>query len=233
MTVSSSFLQGTTAAVRNDSASPGIAVSTSVHTATGAGIPVLDTPAPPQPSPLLNPAAAGMKAWNYPAIFASATSSALALGKMLLLRVPLINGGSRSVTNIVLGCAGTATGATSGQNFAGLYDSAGTLLGQTADQSVNWTTGVLGLITAPLAGGPVTVTGDHCWVAVLPNASSAGPTFARASGSGVGILIANLTTVPSALWFATQGTGLTALPSAFDPASNATNSAFSVWTGLS
>lgn len=119
-----------------------------------------------------------------------------------------------TITNVV-NCVGVAgSGLTSGQNFAALYNSAGTLLSQTADQTTAWAS--TGIKTMAL-GAPQNVAAGIYYVAVWSNGTTP-PKFletittpyggALINGSPVRFGTANAsvtTTAPSSLSGPTAG----------------------------
>ena len=104
---------------------------------------------------------------------------------------------------------------TAAQNFAGLYNSAGTLIGTSADQSAAWTTA--GVYTTPLAGGPFSLPAGFYWVACLSNSTGTPPSLIRTTNLTAGFANQGLTAAQSR--YATNGTGTT-LPGSITPASN-------------
>lgn len=80
-----------------------------------------------------------------------------------------------SITNLVTFIATAGSGLTAGQCFAGLYDSAGTLVGQTVDQSGLWTTA--GTHVMPLTVSYSAAAGAY-YVALLANGTTL-PTMVR------------------------------------------------------
>jgi hypothetical protein len=112
---------------------------------------------------------------------------------------------------------------TAGQSLMGLYNAAGTLLAQTADQSGNWTsTGFkLPALTAPLA----ITTSDYYYVAVL-SVGTTPPTGASSPGLQTTY---NANTTGADLRHAVGATAQTALPSTITMSSNTSTSA-STWT---
>lgn len=112
------------------------------------------------------------------------------------------------VTISVVGVGITAIGAAlvAGQNFLGLYDSAGNRLGQTADQTASW--GTTGYKQAALTA-PVPLTAGYYYVATLTNAGTS-PSFARGSALTASIANANLTATDGA--YTTGPAGQTTLP---------------------
>ncbi|MFD9398343.1 hypothetical protein ACFWA4_05920 [Streptomyces sp. NPDC060011] len=115
---------------------------------------------------------------------------------------------------------------TAGQNFAGVYDSAGTLL-----SSVN--------VDAKTTNGPQSATlgapqaiagGTFVWVAFVFNAATP-PVLMRAGGQSAAGNIVNLTT--PAVRFAVNGTAQTSLPVSITPASNSQTGVFAIWAAVS
>jgi hypothetical protein len=117
------------------------------------------------------------------------SSSALAAAATVYFaRVPISQ--ATTVTNVLADLTGL--GGTLTNSFAAVWTSAGTLVGQTADQSSVWGTGgSTGVKTIPLVGGPFTVTplaaNDFIWVGVyVGTTSGALPSFGAATTSQTG-----------------------------------------------
>lgn len=107
------------------------------------------------------------------------------------------------------------SGLTAGQNFAGLYNSAGTRIGVTADQSVAWTT--TGEKNMALTA-PVLVTAGAYYVALLANGTTP-PAFLRmAQSASVQDIVNHGLTAATARW-ATGPTAQTSLPASITMAS--------------
>lgn len=113
---------------------------------------------------------------------------------------------SVTITNVAVAVTTVGAGLVAGQNFAGLYDSLGTLLSATADQTANW--GTVGFkemaLTAPQAVSP-----GFYYVAVVSNAGTT-PSFARGSALTSSIANAKLTATNGR--FTTGPAGQTSLP---------------------
>lgn len=113
---------------------------------------------------------------------------------------------SVTITNVAVAVTTVGAGLVAGQNFAGLYDSLGTLLSATADQTANW--GTVGFkemaLTAPQAVSP-----GFYYVAVVSNAGTT-PAFARGSALTASIANAKLTATNGR--FTTGPAGQTSLP---------------------
>jgi len=171
----------------------------------------------------------GWLSWNFPPVNC-AGGTIVTSGRINLFRIDV----PRTVTiNNILAIVTTAGSTlTSGQNLAGIYDSSGNRLGQTADQSTPWTS--TGLKTMALTA-PVTIQGSqdtYLYVAIL-SVGTTPPTFARTIAStpvstawNGGIL------VPASFYYADGPAGQTALPTSITLSSNASANV-GYWTGLS
>jgi hypothetical protein len=118
------------------------------------------------------------------------------------------------MTNIrywITAAGGTLTAA---QNFVGLYNSAGTKLAASADQTTNF--GTTGLIDAAMVSGPITVTPPFVWVAVLTNGTT-GPSFLKAANQTAPWANGKLAVASSA--YGTILSGQTSLPASITPGS--------------
>lgn len=156
----------------------------------------------------------GYKAWTFPAEQAGGAGSIPGAGVVTLGKV-LVNS-AQSVTSVALYVNTGGTGLTSGQNFAGVYNSGGTLVATTADLTAAWAG--TGWMAHALSGGPYTLTQGAYWVAIMSNGTTR-PTFSRNASNLSGALYNGLLANAS-LRFATNGTGTTALPSLITPSSN-------------
>lgn len=162
--------------------------------------------------------------WNYDPV-AAVNTLAPTGGVLYLLRLQIRDVGTLS--KVWMGVAST-TGATptAGQNFIGLYNSAGTLMRATADLTTALSaTGEQGYTLS----ASVSVTPGYYWVGLLLNGATL-PTFVRASGAVFGLSNGPSTTATKRI--AKYGTGLTALPSALTLA-NLADTGNSFWVGVS
>lgn len=116
-----------------------------------------------------------------------------------------------AVTNCVLFCSTQGETLTADQNFVGLYDSAGTRIGVSADQAVAWAT--TGVKTAALASGPFVIDPGFVWVVVVSNGTTP-PRFSVGSTFSVGV---NAGLAAAETRFASQATGQTVLPATLTP----------------
>jgi len=159
----------------------------------------------------------GYKAWTFPAEQVAGSGTIPGAGAVTLGKV-LVNS-AQSVSNVVFYILTGGTGLTSGQNFAGLYNSAGTLVATTADQTTNWAG--TGWMNTALVGAPFSLSAGTYWVAIMSNSGTTRPTFGRNANLLSGALYNGVLSNAN-LRFATNGTGTTALPASITPSSNAT-----------
>lgn len=179
---------------------------------------------PHLPSPL--PWDAPDAGWLYQAFDMAACSgtSSMTSGTLYLTRVNIRE--ACTITSLVWSQNNSASGITAGQNFIGLYSSAGTLLGQAALDSPMASSGAHALA---MSGGPVAVAAGYVWVAMLVNATTTPSLFrglSTAGNSNIGL------TAAQSRW-AVNGTGLTALPSSITPSSNSSSGTISAWNAVS
>jgi len=163
-------------------------------------------------------------AWTEDPRVAANSGSLSVAGTLYLQRVHLPV--AASVTNVVMVVTSALTTATSGQNFAALFTSAGALVAQSADQSTAWAT--TGTKTMALAGGPHSCAAGDYYLGVWANASGL-PAFARASSQSAQLVNVGLS-APN-LRSCTANTGLTtAAPSSLG---SQTSSSLALWAALS
>lgn len=175
-------------------------------------------------NPTFAPADHNLITWTQdPATIADAFP--LSTGVVYLSKVKIVNR-STVVSNILYGVTTAGTSLTSGQNFVGLYNSSGTRLAVSADQTTNF--GSQGLKTAALTAAQTLAVGDY-YVAFLSVGTGTQPSVA-ASGGVSSAINAGLTTATSR--FLTSGTGQTALPSSITLSSGSQNTG-SRWAALS
>lgn len=151
------------------------------------------------------PADHGYLSWNYDPVLGSVFNIPLTAGQTYLALVPIRV--TTVITNVIAGLI-AGSGLTAGSNFAGLYNSAGTLLSATADQTTAW--GTTGVKVMPLAT-PQAVTPGYYYVALLANGTTKPAPFYNnvLTGNASG---GTLASIPR-LAIDTTHTGLTALRS--------------------
>lgn len=131
-----------------------------------------------------------------------------------------------TITNVCAAIGTVGAGLVAGQNFGGLYDSLGTRIGVTADQTANWgTTGFKEMaLTAPVA-----VAAGYYYVAILSNAGTT-PAFARGSALVATIVNAKLTATNGR--FTTGPAAQTTMPASVTMASR-TLTGNALWVAVS
>jgi hypothetical protein len=132
-----------------------------------------------------------------------------------------------TITNIIASISTSGSGLTASENFAGLYDSSGTLRGVTADMTATWG-GAVGAKTMPLASPYVNAPPGVYYVAILSNGTTP-PTFRASAPNGT---LANAGLSGASLRFCTNGTGTT-LPGSLTLSSNSTTNSATVCVVLS
>lgn len=161
--------------------------------------------------------------WNIPLGTLSGSSgptSGTVVTVKVFLRQPA------TVTNVCIAIGAAGVTLTAGQNFAGLYDSSGILLGTTADQSAVWNSA--GFKQMALTAPVVAAAGAY-YVGIVSNAATP-PTLARGGIITSSVANANLT-ASDAAW-ATGPAGQTTLPASITLASR-TLSSLPTWVGVS
>jgi len=146
-------------------------------------------------------------------------------GTLYLVKVPIRVALTATYLWTVVGTAGSGT---STGTYIGLYSSSGTLLTGSSDIGSQLTTGFvsrqLSLTTAQALSA-----GSFVWVALLVNM----PTMPYLRQLNNGTVLANINLTAATYRFATNGTGLTALPGTITPASNAAPTISPFWFGIS
>lgn len=168
----------------------------------------------------------GLISWTTDTVIAAATSITQA-GTPIYTKIKLTER-VNTITNILVAITTAGATLTANQNFAGLYDSSGTRLAVTGDQSGTWNS--TGLKIMPLTA-PITLGPGYYYVALLTNGTTQ-PTFmaAGATAQGAGIN-ANLTTATARALSAPAG-GSTSLPASVTLGSQVLTGAIR-WAGLS
>ncbi len=167
----------------------------------------------------------GFLAWAYDSALANGgTDAAQTSGTVYLSQIIVRQPITTTAVSVYVAQAGATL--TSGQNFLGLYNSTGTRVAVTADQTTAW--GTTGYKSAAWTASTPLTPGKY-WVAFLGNGTTPAR-FARAAGI-LNATLYNGTLGTGQLRFASNATAQTSLPSSITPASNvATN--LPVWAGL-
>jgi hypothetical protein len=172
------------------------------------------------------PADVGLIAWTYDGAYQSA-GAATADGTVYLLGLYLRQ--QVTISNLWFGVTTAGTSLTAGQNWAGLYNSAGTKLADAALDSVINTTG-----TKTVAITPQVCPAGLYWVALLTNGTGTDPSFASANANAaVRATMPNGAASAATLRNAVNGTSQTTLPSSITPASNTSTGSFPIWAAVS
>lgn len=161
---------------------------------------------------------------SYP-VQPSQSTQAMTAGTIYLIKVKVPV--TIKISTIWLFSNGAAGSGASTGSFVGVYNSAGTRLGVSADCATQFGTS-FNTISVPLLAA-TTVPPPFAWIAILSNLAVTQPTLATAQGNGN---LVNLGLTAATYSFCTNGTG-TALPVSITPASNSLTGAQSFWTGAS
>lgn len=149
----------------------------------------------------------GLIGWTFDPVIT--TGSAANVSQTLyFVKIPVRK--AATITNLIVVVGILGSGLTAGQNLLGLYDSAGTRLGVTADQTTSWGAGT-GTKTVPLTS-PVAVSAGFYYVAILSNGTTPA-SFLR--GTSQSSSVNNL----GGTFRNVNITGQTALPASFTPGS--------------
>ncbi|WP_327719877.1 hypothetical protein OG381_34380 [Streptomyces sp. NBC_00490] len=170
------------------------------------------------------PADHGLVAWTHDPATLRSASNATTSGTVYLCKVKVVNRSSVA-TNVIVGIEAAGVTLTAGQSFVGLYNSSGTLLSASADQSANWTS--TGLKTIALSAPQTLAVGSY-YVAIL-SVGTTPPQFAMGAG-GATTVSAGLSTAASR--FLTGPTAQTSLPASITLASQTVTSG-ARWAALS
>ena len=173
----------------------------------------------------------GLLAWNYDPLTAGSGTATISETLYLLaiqVREPL------SVTNIVLNLTTVGGTLTSSESLVALFNSSGTQIGVSADQSTAWGSGgSTGAKTIPLASGPFAIPAGLYYVAILSVGSGTMPSFLRAGLTGTASAADGGNATAATFRFAVNGTSATSMPSSLTLSSNAHSGAEQYWVGLS
>jgi hypothetical protein len=195
-----------------DIAAPGTQAAGSVGKAADAGH--------VHPVPLWLPADQGML-WAVADPWASNQHFTLTAGTLYLVKIPART--QLVVTKLWWLCFSAASGTSTG-SFTGLYSSSGTLLSGSSDVGSLLTNAAQLSLTTP----QTLSAGSFGWAALLVNT----PTMPSVQAGIPAASLANAGLTASTARWATNGTGLTALPGTITPSSNALSSD-TFWVGVS
>jgi hypothetical protein len=194
------------------------------------------------------PADFGFKTWNVPLWSATGTSTFSVVGSVYLTALHLQYG--LTYSNIYVNVLANGGTASAGSCFAGLYNSAGTLVATTADLSgaLSTVAGNKGVLSFPLSTAYTPASSGQYYVGMFFNASGtasfpvlagvAGQTAANALTSFVGSYVPLGFSTTSATqaapypWAAIATTSATAMPATFTLTSAGTTGAQAYWAAL-
>lgn len=169
----------------------------------------------------------GFAEWNFdPIAISSGNGTAAVAGTIYLLKCTSRTGGTISNIVTTVGSATTPV-LTSGQNFAGIYDSKGVRLAVTADQTTAWATA--GVKTMALTSSVTIQAGQDYYIAFVANGSTL-PSFVSSAGGSTTSANSNLANAVQR--FTTNGSG-TSLPANLTLTSNSGVGARAYWAALS
>lgn len=170
------------------------------------------------------PADHGLVSWTHDPATLRSTGNATTSGTVYLCKVKVVNRSSL-VSNVIVGVETAGATLTAGQSFVGLYNSSGTRLALSADQSGNWTS--TGLKTIALTAAQTLAVGTY-YVAIL-SVGTTPPVFAMGAG-GSTTVSAGLTAGTAR--FLTGPTAQTSLPASITLSSQTITSG-ARWAALS
>lgn len=152
----------------------------------------------------------GYKAWTFsPRLCASASLAVSGTQYVVAIDVPA----AMTITNLYWGVAVAGTTPTAGQNWAGLYDPSGNLLG-----SLGIDSDITSIGRKTAAVGTINLSAGFVYASLIFNAATP-PQVPRCGGSG-GATMINGSLTGANLLFATNGTGKTSMPSSITMSSN-------------
>lgn len=166
----------------------------------------------------------GLIAWSSDPAIGTSTTQATTNGTLYLSALRIRR--AATITNVHWAPNAAGVTPTSGQSFAALVNSTGTILSSVGIDALV-TTAAGNKPTAVLAA-PQAVAAGMYWVVLLFNAATP-PVLLRTSGQQLGTNNYGLTA--ATLRFATNGTSATALPGSFTPGSNVAGP--SLWVAVS
>lgn len=162
-------------------------------------------------APAVQPSDVQVLAWTSDPAMLNSSTAALAAGKLYLSAFFVRR--SITISSMAVAIATAPTSLTSGQNFGGIYNSSGTQMGATADQTAAWGGGV-GVYDMAITT-PFTATAGMYWAALLSNGTTP-PNF-RGINSPISLIQLGQSAAQSRAGIFSSG--LTALPASFTPSS--------------
>lgn len=178
---------------------------------------------------IVGPGDQALDGWTFdPAT--NVTTSVLPTATLTWMKLPVRASATSpmAITNIGIGVATGGTTLTVGQNFAGIYDSSGNLLGTTADQAASWQ--VVGFKDMALTATVNLTTSGHIYVALLCRGAT-GPTLIRGSNLALGPDLLNWNQTATTARYASLATAATTLPASVALGTR-TTSAIAWWAAI-
>ena len=187
-------------------------------------------------APSYSPSTVGLQAWTFPTNVATGTGSAVTVGGRLYL-AQLNLPANMQLNKMYFNIATAASGATSAQNFAGLYNSSGALVATTSDLTTAIGTNT-GYITGTLTATYTVPTAGVYYYAIYFNAGTTLPVLTcmasevtvTTSATAAAGPVATATQYPFSVSATTGNT--TALPASITLSSNSLTGAYVFWGGL-
>lgn len=166
----------------------------------------------------------GFAGWAYDPVIAT-TGSLLTNGTVYLTKIHIPD--DAAITKVHWWVTTVGATATAGQNWVGLYSSAGTRLATTGVDAAITSTGLKSTTI-----DTVNVTaGSFVWAAMVFNAGTA-PTLARATGNAGLATAVNAGLTSGTYRFATNGTSQTSLPTSITPGNNTAGGFAGPWAAV-
>jgi hypothetical protein len=171
----------------------------------------------------------GWNEWNFdPSLISQSGAFTFVSGTRYVMKFTAQN--NEPISNIIVNVNTAGSGLTSGQNLAAVYDDQGVQLGITGDQTTNWAS--TGLKVMSVSGAPIAKTaGREYYIEVMSNGTTPA-TFGRqatadlaAANGGFGSNAQNR--------FSVNGTAQTALASPLVLSSNTATGAVPMWVATS
>ena len=197
----------------------------------GSGYPgTTTTTAPASPFGAPPPSANGFIAWTADP-WVAPTSASVGVAKYLYLNAVYVQAPSFT-SKVWFHVATAGSGATAGDNWAGLYNAAGTLIASAAIDSAATATGLNEFSWA----SPVLLEPGMYWVGIVFNATTM-PALYRSSATLLAAMNANLAASAYRVCISMNGTPYATLPASITPSSNvqsvSSNSAQPYWLAIS
>lgn len=168
----------------------------------------------------------GVKAWNLPPEFLTGSSGTPTAGQGFYMRVPILRSFTASKLLVGMGVAAT----TASNWYLGLFNSAGTRVGVSADWGTTGAAAISGVsgfkaidITVDSGQSLALAADSYVWVGMVWGTFTGTPTFRSLYGGSASVMNWSLTagaiTAISPLLGGTLGSGLSALPQSITPGS--------------